>query len=288
MTTIKFVTDSAADIPRALREELDIQVLPFPIAMGAKELQDGYDFTPEQFYPMLLAAKQIPTHAQLNPFVFSQCFQETFQAGYSCLIYTAINAKGSATYQNALQAREEFYENYPEAKATFHIHILDSRTYTMGYGWAVLQGARMARDGAGEEEILAYLQDWIDHVRVLFAPLDLRFAKKSGRISAAAAFMGDALGLKPIMTFEEGDSKVLSKVRGEKNVIPALLELCQKTRAPGTPYLVIEGNNREQAARLEEESAKTLGAPAEMTYPIGGVIAINAGPNLIGLVYRQA
>ena len=288
MTTIKFVTDSAADIPRALREELDIQVLPFPIAMGAKELQDGYDFTPEQFYPMLLAAKQIPTHAQLNPFVFSQCFQETFQAGYSCLIYTAINAKGSATYQNALQAREEFYEDYPEAKATFHIHILDSRTYTMGYGWAVLQGARMARDGAGEEEILAYLQDWIDHVRVLFAPLDLRFAKKSGRISAAAAFMGDALGLKPIMTFEEGDSKVLSKVRGEKNVIPALLELCQKTRAPGTPYLVIEGNNREQAARLEEESAKTLGAPAEMTYPIGGVIAINAGPNLIGLVYRQA
>ena len=286
MTTIKFVTDSAADIPRALREELDIQVLPFPIAMGAKELQDGYDFTPEQFYPMLLAAKQIPTHAQLNPFVFSQCFQETFQAGYSCLIYTAINAKGSATYQNALQAREEFYEDYPEAKATFHIHILDSRTYTMGYGWAVLQGARMARDGAGEEEILAYLQDWIDHVRVLFAPLDLRFAKKSGRISAAAAFMGDALGLKPIMTFEEGDSKVLSKVRGEKNVIPALLELCQKTRAPGTPYLVIEGNNREQAARLEEESAKALGAPAEMTYPIGGVIAINAGPNLIGLVYR--
>ena len=288
MTTIKFVTDSAADIPRALREELDIQVLPFPIAMGAKELQDGYDFTPEQFYPMLLAAKQIPTHAQLNPFVFSQCFQETFQAGYSCLIYTAINSKGSATYQNALQAREEFYEDYPEAKATFHIHILDSRTYTMGYGWAVLQGARMARDGAGEEEILAYLQDWIDHVRVLFAPLDLRFAKKSGRISAAAAFMGDALGLKPIMTFEEGDSKVLSKVRGEKNVIPALLELCQKTRAPGTPYLVIEGNNREQAARLEEESAKALGAPAEMTYPIGGVIAINAGPNLIGLVYRQA
>ena len=288
MTTIKFVTDSAADIPRALREELDIQVLPFPIAMGAKELQDGYDFTPEQFYPMLLAAKQIPTHAQLNPFVFSQCFQETFQAGYSCLIYTAINAKGSATYQNALQAREEFYEDYPEAKATFHIHILDSHTYTMGYGWAVVQGARMARDGANEEEILAYLQDWIDHVRVLFAPLDLRFAKKSGRISAAAAFMGDALGLKPIMTFEEGDSKVLSKVRGEKNVIPALLELCQKTRAPGTPYLVIEGNNREQAARLEEESAKALGAPAEMTYPIGGVIAINAGPNLIGLVYRQA
>lgn len=287
MTTIKFVTDSAADIPRPLREELDIQVLPFPIAMGTRELQDGYDFTPQEFYPMLLAAKQIPTHAQLTPFVFSQCFQDAFQAGYRCLIYTAINSKGSATYQNALQAREEFYEDYPEAKETFHIRILDSHTYTMGYGWAVLQGARMARDGADEEAVVAYIQDWIDHVGVVFAPLDLRFAKKSGRISAAAAFMGDALGLKPIMTFENGDSKVLSKVRGEKNVVPALLELCQKDRQSGSPYLVIHGNNQEQAARLEEEAAKALGAPPEMTYPIGGVIAINAGPNLIGLVYRK-
>ena len=288
MVPIKFVTDSAADIPRPLREELGIQVLPFPIAMGNKELQDGYDFTPEEFYPMLLAASQIPTHAQLTPFVFSQCFQEAFQDGCRCLIYTAINSKGSATYQNAVQAREEFYEDYPEAKETFHIHILDSHTYTMGYGWAVVQGAKMARDGAGEGEVLAYLQDWIDHVRVIFAPLDLRFAKKSGRVSAAAAFMGDALGLKPIMTFENGDSKVLSKVRGEKNVVPALLELCQKSRQPGTPYLVIEGNNREQAARLEAESTRVLEGAPEMTYPIGGVIAINAGPNLIGLVYREA
>ena len=86
MVPIKFVTDSAADIPRALREELDIQVLPFPIAMGAKELQDGYDFTPEEFYPMLLSASQIPTHAQLTPFVFSQCFHEAFQDGLRCLI----------------------------------------------------------------------------------------------------------------------------------------------------------------------------------------------------------
>ena len=288
MVPIKFVTDSAADIPRALREELDIQVLPFPIAMGAKELQDGYDFTPEEFYPMLLSASQIPTHAQLTPFVFSQCFHEAFQDGFRCLIYTAINSKGSATYQNAVQARDEFYEDFPEARDTFHIHILDSRTYTMGYGWAVVQGAKMARAGADEGEGLAYLQDWIDHARVIFAPLDLRFAKKSGRVSAAAAFMGDALGLKPIMTFEGGDSKVVSKVRGEKNVVPALLELCRKTRKPGTPYLVIEGNNREQAARLEAESAKELGGPAEMTYPIGGVISINAGPNLIGLVYQEA
>ena len=287
MLPIKFVTDSAADIPRALREELGIQVLPFPIAMGNKKLQDGYDFTPEEFYPMLLSAAQIPTHAQLNPFVFSQCFQEAFQEGCRCLIYTAINAKGSATYQNAAQAREEFYEDYPEAKETFHIHILDSRTYTMGYGWAVVQGARMARDGADEGEVVAYIQDWIDHARVIFAPLDLRFAKKSGRVSAAAAFMGDALGLKPIMTFENGASKVVTKVRGEKNVIPTILELAQKEREPGTPYLIIRAARPDQAELLTESCRQAFGQEPAMDCFIGGVIAINAGPNLVGLIYRK-
>ena len=128
---IKFVTDSASDIPRSLREELDILVLPFPIAMGAREYQDGVDFTATEFYDMLLAAPQIPTHAQLTPFVFSQCFEEAFRQGYTDLIYTSINSKGSATHQNALQAREEFYEDRPEAEETFRIHILDSRLYTI-------------------------------------------------------------------------------------------------------------------------------------------------------------
>ena len=244
---IKFVTDSASDIPRSLREELDILVLPFPIAMGAREYQDGVDFTPAEFYDMLLASPHIPTHAQLTPFVFSQCFEEAFRQGYTDLIYTSINSKGSATHQNALQAREEFYEDRPEAKDTFRIHILDSRSYTMAYGWAVVQGAKMAAAGAQAGEIVDFIQDWVDHVRVIFAPLDLRFAKKSGRISAAAAFMGEALGLKPIMTFANGESKILSKARGEKNAISAVVELCKRERSANSPYLVVHGNNLEQA-----------------------------------------
>ena len=205
MAYVKMVTDSAADIPRALREELDIQVLPFPIAMGDKEYEDGYDFTPEEFYGMLLSAPQIPTHAQLNPYVFEQCFEQAYDNGYTHLIYTSINSKGSATHQNAVQAREEFYEEHPEARENFQITIIDSRNYTMTYGWAVVQGAKMAAVGTDPDKVVAYIQDWLDHVRVLFAPLDLRFAKKSGRVSAAAAFVGDALGLKPIMTFENGE-----------------------------------------------------------------------------------
>lgn len=111
--------------------------------------------------------------------------------------------------------------------------------------------------------------------------------KSPGGVSAAAAFMGEALGLKPVMTFEGGDSKVLTKVRGEKNVIPTLLEMCQKTREPNTPYLVVRAGNPEQAERMIDACAQALGQPADLIYEIGGVIAINAGPNLVGLIYRE-
>jgi len=287
MARIKFLTDSASDIPPALREELSIQVLPFPIAMGDRELRDGFDFTPEEFYEMLLAAPKIPTHSQLTSFVFEECYETALEEGYSDLIYTAINSKGSSTCQNALQAREDFYRRRPEAKEKLRIRVIDSRNYTMSYGWAVVQGAKMAAQGAQAVEVADYIQDWVDHVRVLFAPLDLRFAKKSGRVSAAAAFVGEALGLKPIMTFQDGESKILAKVRGEKSVIPAMLKMCGENREPGSPYLIIEGNNAAQSQKLAEACRQELGQEPEMEYGIGGVIAINAGPNLIGLIYRE-
>lgn len=286
MAHIKFTTDSAADIPAELREQWGIHLLPFPIAMGERELSDGLDFTPDQFYQMLLAAPAIPTHAQLNPYVFTECYEAAWKEGCTDLIHTSINSKGSATYANAVQAREEFYEDHPEAKDVFRIHLIDSKNYTMSYGWAVIQGAKMAAEGAEAQAIVDYIQDWVEHVRVIFAPLDLRFAKKSGRVSAAAAFMGEALGLKPVMTFEDGESKILSKVRGEKNVIATLLSLCQKERQAGSPYLIIRGNNLEQAEQLLVACRAQLGEEPALEYPIGGVVSINAGPNLIGLVYR--
>ena len=133
MAGIRFTTDSAADIPAPLREELGILVLPFPIAIGDRELEDGFDFTPDQFYDMLLAAPKIPTHAQLNPYVFTEVFETAYAEGCTDLIHTSINSKGSATCANAFQAREEFYHDHPEAQDTFRIHIIDSLDYTMTY-----------------------------------------------------------------------------------------------------------------------------------------------------------
>ena len=285
-TKIKVVTDSGADVPAALQRELDIQVLPFMIAMEDKEYRDGMDFEITGFYETLAAVPRIPTHSQLIPAVFADCYEAAWKEGYGDLIYTAINSKGSSTYQNAVMAREQFFKDHPEAKGSFSIHIIDSRLYTMGYGYAVVQGARMAREGADVDAVVGFIQDWVDHARVVFAPYDLKFAKKSGRISVAAAFVGEALGLKPIMTFENGESKILTKIRGEKNVIPTIIDICARERTPGTPYMCINGSLLGRNQELLVSAKAALGDEPELEYHVGGVIAINAGPNLVGLVYR--
>lgn len=285
--SICFVTDSAADIPAGLAKELEIQVLPFQIALEGKELRDGVDFTPQEFYKTLVEAPHIPTHSQHTTFTFSECYERAWRAGYSHLIYTSINSKGSSTHDNALQAIGMFYDEFPEARDALEIRVIDGGDYTMSYGWAVVMGARMARDGKDVEEIVAAMQDWVEHALVVFALYDLKFAKKSGRISAAAAFVGDALGLKPIMTFTDGESETLSKVRGEKNVIPGILKQVSPVIDTTAPYFCICGALEGESALLRTACTQAFGKPPELSYYIGGVIAINAGPNLVGVVCRK-
>lgn len=287
MAKIKFMTDSSADIPAELLEGSGIQVLHFPIIVDDREYYDGQDFTPQEFYQVLAGAKSIPTHAQLTPFFFTEQYAQAFAEGYDEVIYTSINAKGSATHQNAVQAIDLFYDEHPEAREKLHITVIDSKTYTMAYGYIVLEAARAAEQGASAAEAAAMIRDWLAHARILFTPYDLKYAKKSGRVSAAAAVLGDALGIHPIMSFPDGDSKVLAKVRGDKALIPAMLKIARKERKPGTPYLHIKGSyetwNEEMAAACTE----ALGDAPALSYYIGGTISINAGPNVTGLIYYK-
>ena len=180
-----------------------------------------------------------------------------------------------------------FFEEYPEAAEQLRIHLIDSETYSMAYGWAAVEAARMAARGEEVAAILAYVQDWVSHARPLLVPLSLQFVKKSGRVSAAAAFVGDVIGLKPLITFEQGESKIVAKARGEKKAIRELVELCRKERRAGTPYMLVYGNNEEQRSQLRELCVEMLDQPPTLEYPVGCIISINTGPNMVALIYRQ-
>lgn len=286
MQKIRISTDSTADIPREMWEELNIKVIPLTIINGKKQYRDGYDLTPEEFYEILNESAVLPSSSQATPMQFMELYEETWKQGYTHLIHTSINSKGSATFQSAVQAKSFFYEEHPEAEQSFCITLIDSLTYSMSYGWPVIAAARMVSEGKSAEEITEYIQEWVAHARPMFVPLNLRCVKKSGRITPAAAFVGDALGLKPLITFENGEAKILSKVRGEAKAINALVETCLKERKPGSPYQIVYGSNEVQREKLRQAVNAALDQPPEFEYPVGCIIGINTGPDMIGIIYR--
>ncbi len=283
---IKLLTDSCCDIPPEVAREYEIDILSFPITVDGKEYRERIDFDAEEFYGMLSKAAKIPTHAQLIPIEFEDIYEKAYQEGYTDLIFVSINSKGSSTYANSKIAANSFYDNHPEAKETFRFHLIDSGCYTMGYGMAVIEAAKKIRRGLSAKEVVSSIEDWIKHVRILFVPLTLDFAKKSGRISAAAGFVGELLGLKPIITFEGGDSVILEKVRGEKAVVPRLIQMVQETVIPETPYSIVHGGQPQLTGELTAEMEKHFGK-AEYVYPLGPVVAINAGPSVVGVIYKS-
>jgi DegV family protein with EDD domain len=287
MAKIKFLTDSASDIPKQYVEQYDIQVIPFPIALKDREILDGVDYTPEEFYSVLLAEEKIPSHAQINTFQFEEIYEQAYADGYDALIYTCINFKGSNTGNNALMARKNFYTAHPEAEGKFELYIIDSKCYTYAYGYAVVEAAKKAQSGdLTAAEAAAQIQDWVDHVKIVFTPYDLKFARKSGRVSAAAAIMGGAMGIRPIMSFPDGESKVLAKPRGDKAVVSQMVKLLTEEMEPGSPYLLIKSDSGEHSAALAEACQEAVGYAAQEEFLVGGVIVINAGPSLFGVIYR--
>ncbi|MGM9627293.1 MAG: DegV family protein [Faecousia sp.] len=286
MSKIRIATDSTADIPKSFREELNIAVLPLTILAGDKEYRDGVDIQPSEFYKIIDASTKLPASSQVSATLYTQLFEETWKEGYTDLIHVTINSKGSGTYQAAVMSRDMFYEDHPEAKETLQIHILDSMTYSMSYGIPVIEAARMIRDGASLEAVLSFLEEWLPHARPMFVPLNLKCVKKSGRISPAAAFVGDAIGLKPLITFEDGEAKILSKARGENAAITALVQTCLKERKPGTSYAIVHGYNMEALDKLRKACAEVMDQPPLTEYEVGCVIGINTGPDMVGIIYR--
>ena len=286
MTKIKISTDSTADIPQSFCEELNISVLPLTVVADEKEYRDGVDITPQEFYRIIDASKKLPVSSQVASVLYTELFKGTWKAGYTDLIQVTINSKGSGTYQAAVLSRDLFYEEHPEAREQLSIHIIDSQTYSMAYGIGVIEGAQLVRQGASVAEVIAHIEEWLAHTRPLFVPLNLRCVKKSGRISPAAAFAGDAIGLKPLITFEEGEARIIGKVRGERKAIAALVEQCRKERRPGTNYALVYGSNQEAFSALKEACAQVMDRPPIAEYPVGCVIAINTGPDMLGILYR--
>lgn len=287
MNKIAILTDSCCDLPKETIKELGIKVLPFTLTVGGESFREIYDKSTKEFYDLLETTDEIPKHSQISPITFEETYKELFEKGYTDIISVSINSKGSGTFNNSVLAKNDFYENNPEAEGKIRIYNIDSKCYTLFYGYPVMEAAKKIRRGAEPEEIVAYLEDWFNVSAIYAVPFTLKYAKKSGRISAAKAFAGELLGLKPVIMFADGNTETVDKIRGEKNIVSKLVEIVEKNMTPQTPYIMLHGKDDTVAKEVEKELAKKTGRKAEMFGSIGAVVTANIGPDLVAVVVRR-
>lgn len=287
MAKIKIMTDSASDLSMEAEKDLDILVVPFKVALGDKSYTSRVDFDNDKFYQMMKDFGDMPTHSQITPFEYDEIFEDLFQQGYTDVINVTINQKGSSTYSNASLSAKNFFEEHPERKDKFHIYNIDGVGYTGAYGYPVTQAALKAKKGESPEQIVDYIEDWVKNCTIFFAMYTLKYARKSGRIPSAAAFAGELMGLRPIMRIQDNQIVTNSKVRGDKNVIPEIVKLTLDEMIPQTPYCIVYGDTKEYADDLAAQLTKKLGYPPAEMYQIGAAIAINAGPTVVGAIFKR-
>ena len=287
MGKILIVTDSASDISYEDEARYGIRVLPFQIELGGRSYTTRIDFDNEQFYKMLEADGGFPATSQITPFAFEGLYAECLQAGYEDVILVLINALGSATYQNAVQAIESFYRANPSARERLRIRAVDGRSYTCAYGYAVVEGARRAAAGEDADAIYDFICDWVRKSIIYAGLYTLKYAARSGRIPSAAAFVGDAIGMKPLMRICDGAITTRDRVRGEKNIIPFLVRKAREESEPGAPYVVVYGSDPALRDQLLQALPPVMGAEPAAVYQIGAAIAANAGPRVCGVMFRR-
>ncbi len=281
MSKTAILTDSASDISRELEEKYGIDILPFQIVVDGQSYTERVDLTNEQYYELLAGAKDIPKTSQVTMTRFLEKFCAYADEGCDDVIYVSINSAGSSTYEAARMAAAALQEERPQS--SMRVHVVDSHTYSMTYGWHVCEAARKLQSGADVPSVVQYLEDAFSRMEVLLSMYTLRFVKKSGRVSAAAAFAGELLGLRPIIRMVDNTTATVAKVRGDSNVIPGLVEQAKKHLVPGGVYLV-GGTDEGNIKVLAKLCRKELGYAPAGTFLLGAAVATNTGPKAVAIV----
>ncbi len=287
MSKIQIMTDSASDISRVDEQKYSIAVIPFPITLGDRTYISRVDFDNEQFFGLMARCDEIPKTAQITPFQFQEIYLEQAQAGVTDLILVLINSKGSSTYDNSVQAINLFYEEYPQYRDILHIHSFDGMGYNALYGSPVVHAAQMCAEGAPLKEILGYLTDILPRRKIYFGIYDLKYAAKSGRIPTAAAFVGTALNMKPVMKIFDRSITTAAKCRGERKLVEKVAQMSIADMEPGTPYEIAYGNDTACLEELHRLMVQQLGYEPAAVYQIGAAVAVNSGPRVVGAAFTS-
>ena len=206
----KIVIDSTVDIIEEQRSS--VYMVPLTVRFGREEFLDRVTISCEEFYTRLAGCKELPSTSQPSPAAFAAVYDEISAAGDEAVVLT-ISAKISGTYQSACIAAEG-YDN---------IHVVDSKSCSIGSGALAERAIELAERGMGAAELARTLEKERDEIFVVTTLDTLENLAKGGRLPKAVAVAGGILNIKPIGNMRDGEVAILAKVRGMKQAFKQLI-----------------------------------------------------------------
>ncbi|WCN39043.1 DegV family protein [Aneurinibacillus uraniidurans] len=274
------VTDSTADIPKPLMQELNIPIVPLKVHVEGQTYLDGVTLSSNEFYEKLQSSEQLPRTSQPAPLDFVNVYEEIAARDPEAeIISIHLSSALSGTYQTAMLAAGMVEEKVK-------VHVVDSRSASYALGAIVVAAARLVRNGGTLEECLTLVRTLISEHRVYFVMDTLMYLQKGGRIGKAASIVGSLLNIKPILMFDEsGEVAVVEKVRGKKKAVARILELAKEyaNERPVTAAAVYT-TDRDEAAVLKGQVEQELTVTGEAVLAqLGPVIGTYGGPGLLAI-----
>ena len=218
MSRVAIVTDSASDLPPDVAQRSGITVVPLVVSFGAESFRPGVNLTTDEFWERMTAPDApFPTTAAAAPGDFLAAFNEAFDGGADAVVCITVSGDLSGTLKAAQVAAAQLPDR--------EIHIVDSRTASMGHGMLAQIAAELAAEGVSGAEIARVIEHRKSDVTLYVALDTLEYLKRGGRISGARAASGTILNVKPIITVLDGVVENADRVRSRPKARERVLEL---------------------------------------------------------------
>lgn len=278
-----FMTDSDSDLPFHLKEQYDIPVVYMPYALDGKEYFDdlGQMLDHKSYYDMMRQGAT-PVTSALNEESYLEYFEPILKE--KDLLFVAFSSKLSCTLQAVYSAREKLLEKYPARKFT----VVDTLRISGPMTLLVLKAHEMYRAGKPMDEVAGWLEANKLRSQAYFIVDDLKYLKRGGRISAAAATVGTMLDLKPIISeAPDGTLTANDKIRGRKKAIAFIVDkMMEYAPDPAeSPIIILNADSRDDAERAKALVEQKLPGARVLIENVGPVIGAHAGPGTIAVCF---
>ncbi len=279
MEKIAIVCDSCGDIDQSYLDQYDIKILPMLIVEGETTYRDGIDIDVDMIYEKQKQDVVLKTSLPSGQSI-TDLFDRLQNEGYTHVIVFTLSSALSGTY-NQIRLLSSMYEQ-------MKIKVFDSKSGSIAYGCNAIITAEWVKQGMSFDSICEKAQYLIDHSYGYFSVDDLIHLYKGGRCSAASAFVGTLIKIKPILSFnrENGELMIPAKVRGSKKAYAKLIEFIEQdiqNHQGDFVLLVADGGEAEKKMQLKNDlQTKFPQAKGIIEAKIGSTLSVYLGSGMLG------